>query len=291
MASLDIRLANADLPVLIQGETGAGKDRVARFLHTANLQRRGGPLVTLNCGAIDPGTARSQLFGHVRGAFTGALRPRVGALKAADRGTLFLDEVAELSLELQASLLRVLESHEVTPVGGDRAQPTAFRLVAATHKDLFAEARTGRFRLDLYYRVAVLLARVPPLRERRAELSKIVSTVLADLGHRQVSLHSSALLLLRSHTWPGNIRELRNVLCRALVRAEDEKVIRAEHLQFDGPGVPRSGTEEAQMLARPSRVCRGDILDALRATGGNRTLAAKQLGIARSTLYAHLSAA
>jgi DNA-binding NtrC family response regulator len=285
------KAATADFPVLVLGETGAGKERAARLLHVANLHRRDGPFVALNCGAIDPGTARSRLFGHARGAFTGAAGARKGALLAADEGTLFLDEIADLSLDLQAALLRVLEDGKVFAVGSDRSATTNFRLVCATHKDLRAEANIGRFRLDLYYRVAVLLVRVPPLRERLTELPEIARSVLADLGAGPGALSSSALFVLRSHAWPGNIRELRNVLCRAVVHAGEGRAIHAEHIQLDPPS-QSVGADEQQRSSRLSpSSSREELVAALNACQGNRTLAARRLGIARSTLYARLTRA
>ena len=271
------RLAPFSHPVLIQGETGAGKEAVARELHAANPSRRAGPFVTLNCGAIEAGTARSQLFGHTRGAFTGADRPRRGALRSAHRGTLFLDEIAELAPELQATLLRVLEDQEVAAVGSDRAEAVDFRLVAATHKDLMVEARAGRFRLDLYYRIAVLRLRVPPLRERGDDILVLADSILQGLG--EFELDSDAALRIRSYPWPGNIRELRNVLVRAVARLGTGERILGTDLEFD------EAICQLVPCAHSGYAARRELNAALQATGGNRSAAARRLGISRSTLY------
>jgi len=210
----------------------------------------------------------------------------MGALREAKGGTLFLDEVAELPLELQAALLRALEESSVTPVGSDTPVPTDFRLVTATHKYLLAEARAGRFRIDLYYRVAVLQVAVPPLRERLDELPDIAASILNGFGRYEVA--PLALRRLLGHTWPGNIRELRNVLARAVVLIGTRRLIRAEDLMFDAE--PHERIVHVDGGAKPQAAWGGptgasELYRAIRDAGGNKKLAAKRLGIARSTLY------
>jgi len=196
--------------ILVEGETGTGKELVAEALHARS--RRTGPLVVFDCSAVAPELAESELFGHVKGAFTGAERDRAGAFRAAEGGTLFLDEVGELADALQPKLLRALEKREVRPVGADRAVKVEVRVVAATVRNLVREVEAGRFRADLFYRLAVVRARLPPLRERLEDLPLLVRNFLGP-GADAVSYE--ALEKLRAHPWPGNVRELRNYLQRA----------------------------------------------------------------------------
>lgn len=274
-------LADSQHPVLIRGETGSGKERTARLMHELNPNRRGETFVALNCAALAPGTAHSALFGHVRGAFTGASCSRAGAFKRADRGTLFLDEVADLSFEMQGALLRALDNDMVLPLGSDRPVDVDVRIVSATHKDLLREVQAHRFRPDLYYRLAVLIVDVLPLRERPSEIPGLAQELLDEVGAGP--LRPDALKGLVAHSWPGNVRELRNVLLRAAVVAGAGAPVGVEHLMFDSV---RGDSPQTLQELEPLQL--QGLTDALRATGGNRSRAAKLLGISRSTLYARL---
>jgi formate hydrogenlyase transcriptional activator len=216
------QVATSDTTVLLVGETGTGKELIARALH--RLSPRGErPFVAINCGAIAPGLIESELFGHERGAFTGALQRRVGRFESADRSTLFLDEVSELPLEGQVKLLRVLQEQEIERVGGNRPIRVDVRLVAATNRDLEREVEAGRVRPDLFYRLNVLPIRVPPLRERRGDIPRLARHFVAHfqrkLGKPLTGIDAETMRRLQAHAWPGNVRELRNVIERACVLA------------------------------------------------------------------------
>jgi hypothetical protein len=269
------RLAPADAPVLIHGESGAGKEAVALRLHA--LSGRAGRLVTLNAAAIVPTLAGSELFGHVRGAFTGADTRRAGAFVSADSGTLFLDEVSELRLETQAELLRTIEQRVVQPVGCTGATPVDVRLVCATHDDLAERVRLGLFRQDLYHRICVVPLTVPPLRERPDDLAVLAEAFLArDARPRRLS--SAAWQKLSEHAWPGNIRELRNTLQRACLLS-DEDVIEARDIRF-----PSMATKPP--LAR--ELLHERVLEVYSQTGGSVSETARQLGLHRATIYRHV---
>jgi len=286
-----LRLGGHEIPVLIQGETGTGKERVARTMHAAS-SRRSNAFVAVNCGAIDPGTAMSTLFGHERGAFTGASIRRRGAFRESHRGTLFLDEIGELTPELQAALLRALESREVVPIGGDRPERVDFRLLSATHRNLSEDVLKGRFREDLYYRIAVAMVRVPALRSRRDDIHPLALEFLREAApDRSLRLSASAVRTLEGHRWPGNVRELRNAILRAVVQTDGD-VIHRDALALRGAFQPDGEAGFPVSLIPPARppaaTQRGDLITALERHKGNRTLAAMDLGIARSTLYARL---
>jgi transcriptional regulator with GAF, ATPase, and Fis domain len=214
------KLAPSDATLLIGGETGTGKDLLARAVH-AHSPRAGGPFVIVDCGAIVPTLIESELFGHEKGAFTGAAELRKGAFERAHKGTLFLDEIGELPLGLQPKLLRALESRKIRRVGGDREIPVDIRVVAATHRDLARAVELGHFREDLYFRLAVVPLQLPPLRERRQDIPLLASALLTQLsaasntGRSPLTLSSDTLQALQAHDWPGNVRELRNVLERS----------------------------------------------------------------------------
>ncbi|MGH7434475.1 MAG: sigma 54-interacting transcriptional regulator, partial [Polyangiaceae bacterium] len=205
------RFARTDVTVTLVGETGAGKDVVAHALHDESA-RSGGPMVVFDCGSVAANLAESELLGHERGAFTGAVSAHAGAFERAHGGTLFLDEIAELPLDLQPRLLRALESRRVRRVGGKTDHKVDVRVVAATHRDLRAEVAAGRFREDLYFRLAVAVVNVPPLRKRLEELHDLVSAFLANLGRPDLQASPATLALFRAHTRPGNVRELKNTL-------------------------------------------------------------------------------
>ena len=220
MIAMIAQAAPLDVSVLIQGESGTGKELVARALH-AHSGRRDGPFISLNCGAMSEGVLESELFGHVRGAFTGAVGDHAGVFARANAGTLFLDEVAELPLGMQTRFLRALETGEFTPVGGKTTEHSDIRLISATHRDLLQEVEVGRFRQDLYYRLRVVVIRTPPLRERKEDIPILVETFVAQENERHRlavrGVSRASVQLLEQHSWPGNIRELRNVISAATV--------------------------------------------------------------------------
>ncbi|MBK7534166.1 MAG: sigma 54-interacting transcriptional regulator [Myxococcales bacterium] len=283
------RIAEASLTVLIFGETGVGKELVTEALHRSS-PRRDKPLVKLNCASLPESLLESELFGYERGAFTGADRRKVGFFEAADGGLLFLDEIGEMPLTLQAKLLRVLERKTITRVGGTQEISVDVRVVAATHRDLDAEVRAGRFREDLFFRIAGFTVFVPPLRDRKAELLPLaeyfVRKVAAESGIAPPSIDDAARAALLRHDWPGNVRELKNAMERAIVM-QNSGVIGIEHLperlRAAAPvSAPLGGDGKIrQQLAEIERTA---IVEALEATGGNQTHAAQRLGISRRTL-------
>jgi DNA-binding NtrC family response regulator len=292
---LTTRAAASRATVLVTGETGTGKERVARAIHDRS-ERRQRAFVAVNCAALPDTLLESELLGHVRGAFSGAERDRKGLIEEADRGTLFLDEIAETSAAFQAKLLRVLQEHTLRPVGSNRERPVDLRVVAATHRDLRARVGEGRFREDLYYRIAVFPIPIPPLRERREDLAPLVDTLLAR--HREPAipgpdLGEGVLPLLASHRWPGNVRELENELQRALALAGPGQALEPAHfseaLRNGGeadaghPGVaPLPDEPLRETVARlEARLIR----QALAANGGRRAQTARQLGLTREGLY------
>ena len=224
------RVAASEVSVLVRGETGTGKELVARAVHEASL-RAGGPFLAENCAAVPAGLLESELFGHVKGAFTDAVADRAGTFAEADGGTVFLDEIGDMPLEMQSKLLRVLQEGEVRPVGSSRTRRVDVRLVAATHRDLAERCAEGLFREDLLYRLDVITLELPPLRERGSDIELLASHLVARAGAevgREVSLTEEALDCLRAWHWPGNVRELENELRRAAVFCEGQ--IRAEDL-------------------------------------------------------------
>jgi two-component system response regulator FlrC len=279
--------------VLILGESGTGKELVARHLHAAS--GRGGPWVAVNCAALPSELLESELFGHERGAFTGATDRRAGRFELAHRGTLLLDEISELPLGLQAKLLRVLQEREVDRVGGQRPVPVDVRILASSNRDLVEMVRQGHFRSDLYFRLDVFPLRIPPLRERPEDLAPLAAALVEDasraLGRAVPSLSPAALEALRRHPFPGNVRELRNLLERAVVRCRGP-AIEPAHLALE-PGRPALAAPPATAelpldLAALERMA---IAEALRRVNGNRTHAARLLGIGLRTLRNKLRAA
>ncbi len=269
----------ADASVLVLGETGVGKELVAHAIHRASA-RRDGPFVRVCCGALPDTLLESELFGHVRGAFTNAVADRVGRFEAAHGGTIFLDEIGDISAATQTRLLRVLQAREFERVGDSRTRQIDIRVIAATHRDLRAMIAAGTFREDLYYRLAVLPITVPPLRDRRTDVPLLVDHVLDELGERRgrtAAFTPEALRRLIAHDWPGNVRELRHAVEHAFVLdggdALDVDALPA-HL-LDGPTEPqrRQGLDRATIEA------------ALEATGGKRAAAAEALGVSRVTLW------
>jgi two-component system nitrogen regulation response regulator GlnG len=300
------RVAGRDVPVLITGESGTGKELVASAIHAAS-ERAPGPFVPVNTAAIPRELLESELFGHERGAFTGAVAARVGRFREASGGTLFLDEIGEMPPELQAKLLRALQSGEVTPVGGRGAERVDVRVIAATHRDLDAAVRAGAFREDLLYRLRVVPLEIPPLRERRSDIPVLAEHFLAryapELAGGPRYLAPAALEALAAHDWPGNVRELENAIKRALVLARGE-VLAPEDFAFlagaeaEGPAeapLARLVTREVEAALRSGdpgdlyrrlleRVERPLLEAALAHTEGNQIRAAALLGINRNTL-------
>ncbi len=288
-------VAPTETTVLIQGETGTGKELHARAVHDLS-PRAGGPFVPVNCAALAEGLLESELFGHVRGAFTGAVADRKGLFAAAQGGTLFLDEVGDIGLALQQRLLRVLQEREVTPVGATRSTAVDVRVVTATHRDLSREMAEGRFRDDLFYRLNVFRIDVPPLRERPSDIPLLVEAALARLRERGGSTPAGAvsplaMRLLRGHAWPGNVRELFSVVESAAIRSGGGR-IEAQHLppairDPEGRGGP-SGHEE-RYRAPIEADERAAIVAALEEADGSRSRAAELLGMSRTTLWRRMS--
>lgn len=274
------RVAPADVPVLVLGESGSGKELVARALHRASA-RAPRSFVSENCGAIPETLLESTLFGHVKGAFTGASRARAGLFDVADGGTLFLDEIAEMSVGMQTKLLRVLQDGEVRPVGGERSHRVDVRVIGATHANLEERVATGRFREDLWYRLNVVSLRVPPLRERGADIALLARHFIREHAPgRDVALSAEALELLARHPFPGNVRQLENEIRRALVFADDR--IEARHLSVELSGDGRQGPADPfDLKQRLDALSRQLVRDALARTAGNQTRAAQLLGLSR----------
>jgi DNA-binding NtrC family response regulator len=273
-------------PVLILGESGTGKEVVAQMIHYWS-PRASGPLVAANCAGLPESLIESELFGHTKGAFTGASQTREGYFRAASGGTLFLDEIGELPLHLQPKLLRALESGQITPVGSDAPVQVDTRLVAATNRDLGKEVLEGRFRDDLYYRINVIELIVPPLAERQDDLLPLARRFAAEFAGAPVRLSPQAVQCLLAYRWPGNVRELRNAIQRSCLLCRGDVVL-PEHLP---PKVSALASGDATASAgRLSQVERAAILATLEECGGNRTHAAKNLGISRRSLIYKLRA-
>lgn len=281
--------APGDASVLITGESGTGKELVAKALHY-NSARAGRPFVPVNCAAIPASLLESELFGHVKGAFTGAVKSRRGMFREAESGTLFLDEIADMAPELQAKLLRVIEDRAVRPVGSDEAVAVDLRLIAATNQDIQARVREGKFREDLYYRLAVIPIHLPPLRERRDDIP-----LLAEYFLRRAVAASAkdirgftpeAMAALLRHPWPGNARELENVVERAVTLAISDQIPPAA-LLLDAAAAPAPAALLAQAARRPplDELTREYVALVLREAGGDKAKAAEILGVSKRTLY------
>jgi DNA-binding NtrC family response regulator len=278
------RVADSRATVLIEGESGTGKELVARAIHTRS-PRAGGPFVAVNCAALAAGILESELFGHERGAFTGAHAARAGRFEAAHGGTLFLDEIGELPGHLQAKLLRAVEEREVVRVGGNDPRPVDVRLLAATNRPLRERVEAGAFRADLFFRLNVVRIAVPPLRDRPGDVPRLVDAFLDELsfehGVPRPEVDATLLRRLGELRWPGNVRELRNMVETMLLTGGPR--LAAEDLPADAPAPLSPGTP---LSMRPiADVERELILNTLRDLEGNRTLAAKALGISARTLY------
>ena len=277
--------ANAAAPVLIIGDSGTGKELVARAIH-AHGRRAGRPFVPINCGALTESVLESELFGHTRGSFTGAIADTKGIFEQATGGTVFLDEIGETSAALQVKLLRVLQEGEVRPVGGSRLVKVDVRVVAATNVDLEREVAAQRFRQDLFYRLSVIVIRVPALRDRREDIPLLIQTFLQNACARagkRIELSSGAISALTAYRWPGNVRELENTIERLVVFSRGS-VIDVSDLPFKATG---PDLHERLFADLPSldEIERRYLLHVIEQVGGNRTRAAEVLGIDRRTLY------
>jgi DNA-binding NtrC family response regulator len=291
------RAAASDATVLIQGETGTGKEFFAGFIHACS-RRAHGPFVKLNCGALAEGVLESELFGHDQGAFTGAVRAHKGRFELADGGTIFLDEIGDLSAKLQVSLLRVLQERVFERVGGRRSLSVDVRIIAATHRDLAAEVRAGRFREDLFFRLKVIPLDIPPLRDRREDIGALVAHFVSKHARAGTTfrLQPGVLEALASYDWPGNVRELENVVQRAVVLALGDELgledfsLRLEDTRRTGEvrsGLAASASEAASSLS-PREEARDLEAERLRnaivRSGGNLARASRLLGLPRTTL-------
>ena len=285
------RVAASDVPVLIEGETGSGKELVARGIHDASA-RRERPFIVVNCGAISPDLIESELFGHEKGAFTGATAQRKGAFELAGGGTIFLDEIGELPTALQPKLLRVLEQKEVKRVGGNDLLLADVRILAATNRNLREEVARKTFREDLYFRVGAITVSIPPLRDRREDVAPIARHFLSGMGNSAPgtvpALSPAALDALVTHDWPGNVRELRNAIQRAVVMAESGELAGTDFSFLRPPAPAGAETESPSGLSRWEQAERTNILGELARQMGNKTRTARELGIAKSTLFEKL---
>jgi DNA-binding NtrC family response regulator len=289
------KISDSDTPVLIQGETGTGKTMFARHIHA--ISKRGeGPFVTIDCGAIPVNLLESELFGHVKGAFTGAIRAKRGLLEEAQGGTVFLDEIGELPLQTQVKLLRALQELEIRPVGGNQVIKIDVRFISATNKDMKKEVHSGNFREDLYYRLSLIPLQLPALRERREDLLQFVGQFVREFNQRHnkhvTQLSPAVLQQIMNLPWKGNIRELKNVIERAVLLS-DGSVIDSECFGAGGmDGNVHNGNRSCEPLLLKKAVEEAEkmaIRRALKLSGGNRSKAAVFLGIGRRTLYDKLS--
>jgi len=282
------QVAPTDTTVLITGETGTGKELVARAIHT-HSRRRDRPLVSVNCGAISPGLVESELFGHEKGAFTGALTRKVGRFELADGGTIFLDEIGDLPLDLQVKLLRVLQEGEIERVGGTRSLKVDVRVIAATHQDIQRAVAEGRFRADLYYRLNVFPIHTPALRERRDDIPTLAAHFLAQYAARYRKaidgISADAMRALLAHPWPGNVRELAHTLERAVLMARGSEIAERD-LGLHAAAPARAAASPDDMTLEEAE--QWFIRKTLARHSGNVNQAAEALGMSRSALYRRL---
>ncbi len=299
------KAARARVPVLVEGESGVGKEVVADAIHAASPRSKK-PMVTVNCGAIPANLVESELFGHEKGAFTGAFERKIGRFADADGGTILLDEIGEMPLETQVKLLRVLQSGEIQPIGARHAREVDVRVIAATNKKLLEEVEAGRFREDLYYRLNVVQVTIPPLRERLGDVPALARHLLARIaqqpGLRPLGITDDALALLVQYDWPGNVRQLQNALFRAAVLCEGAALTRADFPQIAALGDRRTGVIGSAAVSgggvtlfrpdgnlRPLEDIEADVIRlAIGHYRGRMTEVARRLGIGRSTLYRKL---
>ena len=284
------KVAASDLPVLVTGENGTGKELLARCVHDKS-RRAGKPFVPVNCGALPEALLESVLFGHVKGSFTGAVRDHRGLFAQADSGTLFLDEIGDMPPQLQVKVLRALESGEILPVGADKPQHVDVRFLSATNKDLLALQATQAFREDLYWRIKGVEIRLPPLRERVGDLPLLAQHFLNQCAHlapdgKPRLLSDAAVLALQGHRWPGNLRELRHEMQRATVLSGARRLVEPEDLSFSG--AEKAPVVAGSLAAKIEALERREIEQAMQQHGGNRTHAADALGLSRQGLLKKL---
>ncbi len=288
--SLLMRLVDSVEPVLVSGESGVGKEVVARLLHDSSLEHRPGEWIAVNCAAIPEGLIEAELFGYVRGAFTGAGRPHRGFIEQANGGTLFLDEIGDMPLHMQSRLLRVLQERKVTRIGAESATPVDFRLVCATHRDLAAMVRMGQFREDLYYRINVISINVPPLRDRREDILWLADRMLAELPRRapvkMPALTLAAQQALYAYGWPGNARELNHALRRAMALSTGATLDASDLFPDASDDNPQACAARPRSLSdHLEDTERAFLLETLQELGGAVGEAANRLGISRKTLW------
>jgi len=285
------RVIDADLTVLVSGETGTGKELVAQAIHKCSIRSQG-PFVAVNCAAIPGNLIQAELFGYEKGAFSGAIQRKIGSIEAADGGVLFLDEIGDFPMGLQANLLRALQERAIIRVGSVKSIPVDFRIIAATHIDLLDAVKAGRFREDLYYRLNVLHLALPALRERAGDIILLAETLLKELACsnrncRAVGFSPDALQALNNYHWPGNVRELKNRVHRAVILGE-RRLICARDLGFDAEPKATEGQGATLEDAR-ALLDRKIVENCLRANANNVSKTARQLGISRVTMYRMLS--
>ncbi|WP_123401314.1 sigma-54 interaction domain-containing protein [Inmirania thermothiophila] len=281
------QVAPTEATVLLEGESGTGKGVIARLIHTRSRRKRG-PFVAVNCAAIPETLIEAELFGHVRGAFTGAVTDREGRFAAAEGGTLFLDEIGELPLHLQAKLLKVLQDRTYEPVGSSHSRSSDARVICATNLDLREAVRRGRFRADLYYRISVIPLTLPPLRERKGDIPLLIEHFtrrLAARGYTPARFTAPALRRMLDYPWPGNIRELENAVEHALICADGGEVTPEDLPQNLRTPMPAASTPAPPRPAADPEAERRRILEALHRCRGRRAEAARLLGIDRTTLW------
>ena len=279
-------LANNDYPVCITGETGTGKELVATAIHNES-QRESEPFVPVNCGALPEGLLESELFGHVEGAFTGAVRAKKGRFEMADRGTLFLDEVADLPMMVQVKLLRVLQEGTFEPVGGEKSVSVDVRIISATNRDLKREMEKGAFRNDLYYRINVVPVRLPPLRERKNDIPLLVKHFFdkaMETGQKSPGFSEEALDIMKAYLWPGNVRELQSAIRFALVKSRG-RTIQPSHLPLE----LKEWQGKKPIRGHKRKLDPESVRVALTQSGGNKAKAARILEVGRATLYRFLA--
>jgi transcriptional regulator with PAS, ATPase and Fis domain len=284
------RFARTEVTVTLLGETGTGKDVLAHTMHELSACADG-PFVIFDCGAIAASLAESELLGHEKGSFTGALGAHAGAFERANGGTLFLDEIGELPLDLQPRLLRILESRRVRRVGGTTERPMNVRILAATHRNLRADVAGGRFREDLYFRLGAAIVPVPALRHRLDDLPLLVPRLLEDLGRGDLRVADTTFAVLQAHSWPGNVRELKNALACAVAFVDaGVRQLEPHHLRLMVPANEERSSIDRLALGGQTLACleRTAITQTLAQTNGNKVQAADALGIAVSTLYEKL---
>ncbi len=279
------KVAPSDVTVLILGESGTGKELVAEAIHRRS-PRAGGPLVAVNCAALTETLLESELFGHEKGAFTGAIRKKLGRFELAQGGTVFLDEIGDVTAALQAKLLRVLQEKTFVRVGGTETITADIRLIAATNRNLEQAIGAGHFREDLYYRLSVFPIRVPPLRERREDIPDLVAFFLQKRGRKLPDVDQAAIDQLMRYDWPGNVRELENVIERAVILAAGGERIGLDHLPLFSAAATSASAPGGELNLE--KLERQSILQALQKSGGNKSAAARLLGITRRTLYSRM---